>query len=77
LFILQGKEKTKLIQTVLGFFGYCKIPKGVISLSMEQERFLEIISRREETPVGKRIFEKYLNGQKAITEFLRSGRLLL
>ena len=63
------------MKTILYLFGYVKIPKAAVQLSIEQERFLELIRDH----VGDRPFEtlinKHIKGQKTLTEFLRSGRL--
>jgi len=63
-----------MIQIVLGFFGYIKIPREAVQLSIAQEVFFEVLLKQE--PDGKDIIERYLRGQKTLTQFLRSGRLL-
>lgn len=66
----------QVIQKILGFFGYVKIPKAAILLSIEQEIFLEKIQKLENDQKGKEIFENYLEMQRALTQFLRSGQLI-
>lgn len=66
-----------LINRVLGFFGYVKIPLALVQLSIEQEAFLKTLIRVfDNTPGIKGTFKVYLNNQRAMTEFLRTGRLL-
>ena len=63
-----------MIKYILNFFGYIKIPVEVVQLSIEQEVFFERII--EYIPETKEIFELHLKGQKTLTQFLKSGRLL-
>lgn len=62
------------IQLVLGWFGYTKIPKAAVLLSMRQECFFEALLKQE--PEGKDIIQSFLKGQITLTQFLRTGRLL-
>ena len=72
------------IQYILAFFGYVKIPKAVVVLSIMQENTIESIAymmeieSKDERLTGDkiRILERLLVGQKTLTKFLRSGRLL-
>ena len=59
-----------MIQTILAFFGYVKIPKEVVLLSMKLEDGYYNISK--EIPG----FTPLYNGAKTMTAFLRSGKLL-
>ena len=65
-----------MIQTIMAFFGYAKIPVAVVQLSMMQEKFLETMRTIEPEPKGKEVIAKYLDGQKTITKFLQSCRRL-
>lgn len=66
-----------MIQTILSFFGYTKIPKAVIQLSLLQEIHIEKWCRATKKHKGWHDeFESYLKAQKTITRFLQSGRLL-
>ncbi len=60
----------------MSFLGYTKITTEVVQLSMAQESFLEKILELESKPKGKVIIANYLRGQKALTAFLRSGRII-
>ena len=61
-----------MIQTILAFFGYTKIPKEVIQLSMLVEEGYRKIS--EKLPNSE--FTKLHESAKKITWFLRSGKKL-
>lgn len=65
-----------MIQTILGFCGYVKIPIEAVQLSIAQEEFLSRCAKLETDAKGKEYFEGHLKGQKMLTGFLRSGRLL-
>ena len=71
-----------MIETILNFLGYMKIkdvPVGIVQLSMMQEGWLErFIEQAEELDSNELAndFKRQLRGQKAITEYLRSLRLL-
>jgi hypothetical protein len=65
-----------MFKIIMAFWGYVKIPTAVIQLSIAQEHFLDKCRKHESDPRGKEYFAKYLEGQKAITSFLRSGRLI-
>lgn len=66
------------MQTILGLFGYVKIPLAAVQLSVAQEAYFEGAYRNipEEYPKQKAYFKQYVDAQHAITEFLRSGRKL-
>ena len=82
----QGKEvqveKTKggassplqhWVMLVFSFFGYCKKPPvEIVQLSIEQEVFFE--EKIKNTVIHREYYEKYLEGQQAITQHLRSMR---
>lgn len=62
---------------ILGFFGYCKIPIDAIQLSIQQEDFLKDLQKMyKDKQHGDELFQHHLSIQRAITGFLRSGRLL-
>ena len=69
-----------MIQTILAFFGYCKIPKETVPISMASENVL--IALLKQCDEGKVVqntadyIRTVLKGQKALTEFLRTGRSL-
>jgi len=60
----------------MAFWGYTKIPTEVVQLSMAQELFLEKMYKHESSSKGRQLIGRYLKGQKALTVFLRAGRLL-
>ena len=59
------------IQFIFGWFGYVKVSKAVVQLSMAQEDIFKMFAA-----IDKR-FEPHLEGQRKITEFLRAGRSLI
>lgn len=64
---------------LFSLFGYCKIPKEVVYLSVMVESFVESMVDfiNETSPAEKQImFNRYKDAAKCITKFLRSGRLL-
>ena len=67
-----------MLRTILAFFGYTKIPKAAVELSMLLEddfRMMEemiVLIKPEFT--GH--LENRLEGMRTLTNFLRSGRLL-
>lgn len=65
-----------MIKFIAALFGYCKIPLQVVQLSMMQEDFIKKLIRHESDERGKEFYKKMLIGQQAITEFLRSGKIL-
>ena len=65
-----------MIQTILGFFGYTKIPLAAVQLSLMQEGFLQKMLEHETSDKGREYLAKFLCGQKTLTSFLRSGKLL-
>jgi len=82
--------KISFIQFVLSFWGYCKIPTEVIQLSLYLEDLVDRLSRTPTfkgtepkeytiTPESldeiKALLLKQIKGQKALTSFLRSGKL--
>lgn len=72
------------IQYILACFGYVKIPKAVVCLSIMQENAIKSVfdmlalKSKDERLVGvsMRTITRLLAGQKTLTRFLRSGRLL-
>ena len=65
-----------MFQTIMAFFGYAKIPVAAIHLSLKQEQFLSKCRDLETDPKGRVYFDRHLEGQKTITSFLRSGKLI-
>ena len=69
-----------MIQTILAFFGYCKIPKEVIQISIiSEDLFSDLLKNAIENSSKQTTIDHVklvFDGQKAITEFLRSGKLL-
>ena len=64
------------IDFIFGWFGYVRIPKELVQLSIMQEDLLKrIIGRSNKAPL-REMFDPYIKGQQAITHFLRSGRML-
>ena len=61
-----------MIRTILAFFGYVKIPKGAVMLSMRMELGFKIIYEKMPGEQSKILYDS----AKAMTGFLRSGRLL-
>ena len=62
-----------MIQTILAFFGYVKVPKEAVLLSMEiEENYRKIL---KDIPDNE-VCSMYHKSAQAITWFLRSGRLL-
>lgn len=64
-----------MLNAMLKFFGYIKIPKEAVRLSMDQESFIETQVELTDKERLKQIYTKQLEGQKTLTAFLRSGRL--
>ena len=62
-----------MIHTILAFFGYVKIPKEAVQLSMKVEDGYHTILGW--FPENKEVILLHKSA-KTITEFLRSGRLL-
>lgn len=73
-----------MFQTILGFFGYVKVPKDAIEMCMcFEDDFKDLInlflSVGEEAPTYKKLAEHLKERKRAMevmTKFLRSGRLL-
>jgi len=65
-----------MIQTILAFCGYTKIPLEAVRLSIAQELYLEGLIIREKNSKELVVMKRFLEGQKILTGFLRSGRLL-
>ena len=62
-----------MIQTILAFFGYTKIPIEAVQLSMLVEsEHRRVAEKLPDNEYAQRIYK----AAKTITEFLRSGRLL-
>lgn len=68
----------KIIQTILGMFGYIKIPKAAVELSLLQESYFDRIYKDipDKYEKQKLHFKRYVDAQKTLTAFLRSGRIL-
>jgi len=65
-----------MFQTFMALFGYVRIPTAVVQLSLAQEQFFDKCREYESSQKGKEHFAKHLEGQKTITGFLRSGKLI-
>jgi len=69
-----------MIRTILGFFGYSKIPLEAVRLSILSESLIAALLKEAMKKSEKQqtidFVKTALNGQKALTEFLRSGKLL-
>ena len=66
-----------MIKTILGFFGYCKIPVEAIQLSMVVEGFLvELKKLTYESPILSNSIQLNIEAQNTLTTFLRSGKIL-
>ena len=73
-----------MIQTILAFFGYIKVPKEAIQLSMcledDFKNIIKIFLGLGEIYPDFKGLEKHLevrkNAVKVMTQFLRSGKLL-
>ena len=75
-----------MIQTFMAFFGYVKVPLPVIHLCLAQEDFFvmcisELQSQKSLLGIdnlgAEKLFIDRLAYQKALTKFLRSGRLFI
>ena len=68
------------MNTILSFFGYFKIPKEAVQLSLSQEDTMKTAIELYEA-AGKDNFvdllKKQLKGQKTLTEFLQTGRMVV
>lgn len=69
-----------IIDFIFGLFGYCKIPKEAVPLSIQSESLIEAVIKRAKRVEAQKQSVEYLNmvlkGQQTLTAFLRSGRLL-
>ena len=65
-------EGAEVIQTILAFCGYTRIPKEAVQLSMLVEEGYRRLSKK----LPNSEFSKLHESAKTITWFLRSGRLL-
>lgn len=65
-----------MIALILSYFGYCKVPPAMVKLSFKNQMFLEKLARRETDIKDKEIIKAYAAGQKTMTEFLRSCRIV-
>jgi hypothetical protein len=65
-----------MIRIILAYFGYAKIPVKVVQLSIMQEEYIKKLIDLRDSEDWKRLFESHLEGQKTLTHFLRSCRLL-
>ncbi|MFA6213526.1 MAG: hypothetical protein WC714_29080 [Candidatus Obscuribacterales bacterium] len=65
-----------MIQAIMAFFGYVKIPIPVIHLSILQEEFLDRCATYTTEAELKALFTEHLKGQQTLTKFLRSGKLI-
>ena len=62
-----------MIKAILGFLGYSKIPIEAVQLSMINEHAWSVmVEKYPDAPETRKLYE----GAKAMTEFLRSGKVL-
>ena len=61
-----------MLRTILAFFGYVKIPQNAVLLSMRMELGFKILYEKMPGEQSKILYDS----AKAMTGFLRSGRLL-
>ena len=66
-----------MIKKILGFFGYVKIPLKAVKLSVQQELVFETMIECESSEKCKEYLARFLKGQRTLTAFLRSGKLLM
>lgn len=66
----------RLITTILLFFGYVRIPLAAVQMSLAQEEALKAVQHilEKNNPGFGPCFQKYIDGQRQITTFLRSAR---
>jgi hypothetical protein len=68
------------MQVILGFLGYVKIPLNLVQLSISLENILKLLLRRavdkdqEKNDEMQELINRALEGQRALTDFLRIGR---
>jgi hypothetical protein len=65
------------MKTLLSLFGYVKVPKEAVLLSIQLEDIFKQFISALESPESKKDMLKCLNAQRTLTQFLRSGRLLV
>lgn len=66
------------MESILRFFGYIKIPKEAVQVSLKQEHLmLEAIELYKASGKDQfvNLFKKQLDGQKILTSFLQTGRM--
>lgn len=64
----------KIFGFLFGCFGYAKVPKEAVMLSICQETFFEKMIKHESSGVGIKYLKKHLEIQKTLTDLLRSAR---
>lgn len=69
-------KKPSLISRILATFGYAKVPKEAVQLSLflesRAERALSIVEGQE----AIKFYSEILEAQRALTKLLQSGRML-
>ena len=67
-----------MIRTILAYFGYVKIPKEAILLSMSIEDLIVAVAKQGKcsSPEAEAYISMRVEAAKTITNFLRSGRLI-
>ena len=66
-----------MIRRILALFGYVRIPLEVVQFSLAQEVYFEkLLQKAEPDSAIFRSLQMRLKGQKVLTSFLRSGRML-
>jgi len=71
-----GWKGEGMIKHIMALFGYVKIPLQVVQISIMQEEILKEIIDCLSSEKDRLEFSKRLEAQKAMTNFLRTGRLL-
>lgn len=63
-----------MIEVILSYFGYVKVSKEILKLSLQQETYFERIYKdMENWPKQQLNFYRYVEGQRLLSKFLRRG----
>jgi hypothetical protein len=65
-----------IMQILLGFCGYAKIPKEIVQASLHQTALLEQIAYEELSVRNKEFIKMSIEYSKTLTRFLASGRMI-
>jgi hypothetical protein len=69
-------KKPSLISRVLATFGYAKVPKEAVRLSLWVESRMEYMLDNLKSEPGKKFYSELLTAQRELTKLLQSGRML-